>query len=156
MPKGCKTCVCGAVVRGPRTLTCPECGTSLKKERSEVESVAETSEAAIRTVFSFPDGYNIPNSKLLLVHIPNGTPPIRLRCAEGETFPGDDTLIQWAGDVRQAMIHQGKYIKNPGLVYWARHEINADHAYPPGGDEMKYVGLIIGNMPDITTREIPA
>lgn len=162
MPKGFQTCDCGALVRGARTLVCPECNGDLKKDKKmaidvEPDNTADSDGSVTRTVYSFPEGYCIPDSRLILVHIPAGIPPIRLGSEVDGSLPDDDALTEWAGNVRQELItSKNQYIKNPGLVYWARQELNGSHAFRPSGDEMKHVGLVIGSIPDITTRQVEA
>jgi hypothetical protein len=159
MPHGYKTCPnpkCKAEVAGPRTKVCPKCempfGIKVVTKLGEPEIVTE----GFRKVFSLPEGYSYPdNGQLNYVNITAGPPPMRLKAAENDSFPADDTILDWAGNVRQAMIDKGQYVRNSGLVYWARKELDRIGRFAPMGDEMLYVGLVINGLPDITTREVP-
>lgn len=164
MAKGSKTCTnCKAEVAGPRTKVCPSCGTEFAFA-NQVRIIGENGEPvlidsseATRMVFSYPDGYQYPETtELLHVSIPAGPCPIPLRGTEDGSFPSDDKVIDWAGDVRQEMINKGMYLRNKALIYWARTELNKRNQFAPLGDEMVYLGLVINQIPDITTREIPA
>jgi hypothetical protein len=53
------------------------------------------------------------------------------------------------------MIDKGLYLRNAGLIYWARKQLNDKLQYAPRGDEMLYVGKVLGELPDITTRTVP-
>jgi hypothetical protein len=141
VPKGYQICrSCGGLVPGPRTLVCAP---------SEVAEPVE-----MKQVFRFPDGFTFPAQPVQRVNVMTGECPIKL--GNGVDFPADDEILNWALDVRQAMLNRGFYLTNPALAYWARHQINHDIRYSPLGDEVKYVSLIIKSLPDITTREVPA
>lgn len=160
MPQGYKICPgCKAEVAGPRTKECPKCGAAFgfKLATPTGEPVIHTNSEGqeMRTVFSYPEGYENLDKPMLRIHIPAGECPVQLRCGEDETFPSDDTLLQWAGNVRQAMINKGVYIRNTGLIYWARKQMGRFGTFAPRSDEMRYVGLVVGGLPDITTREVP-
>lgn len=162
MAKGSKTCSnCKAEVAGPRTKVCPACSAPFEfNTGNTVQVIGDDGQPVLidttRTVFSYPDGYIFPDGKAIQnVHIPAGTCPIKLLPAEGEEFPSDNTLLEWAGDVRQEMLNKGLYLRNKALTYWARRELSAVADFAPRGDEMVYVGMVINEMPDIVTREIP-
>lgn len=163
MAKGSKTCTnCKAEVAGPRTKICPACSTPFAFA-NQVQIIGENgepvlvdTETATRMVFSYPDGYQYPETELIRVSTPAGACPISLKLSEDGSFPSDDKVIDWAGDVRQHMIGKGLYLRNKALVYWARTELNKRNQFAPLGDEMVYVGVVINQIPDITTREIPA
>jgi hypothetical protein len=155
VPFGYRRCyTCQVNVKGRRTQVCPTCQGHLGKNHPK--PIEEIQAEGTRTVFSYPEGYTIPDNGIQLIHIPAGEPPIKLIPSEGLDFPSDDDLREWGGNVRQEMINNGLYIRNDGLTYWARKQLNKSSQYAPRGDEMIYVGMVLGELPDITTRTIPA
>jgi hypothetical protein len=74
---------------------------------------------------------------------------------DGDNFPSDETILQWALDIRELEYKRGYYLTNNALSYWAKAQLNNDSRYSPTGDEMQYAALLINGLPDITRREVP-
>lgn len=152
MPKGQKECKCGATM-GPRTKICPNCKAVLIQD---VETVDENGNTIVakntRNVYSYPEGYVIPEGvNMLRISVPFGIPPIKLKPGIDETIPGSDTIVEWAINVREKMIHDGVFLTNCGLLYWARQEFNR---YPTDRDTIMMIKQAISTIPDVTYKVV--
>lgn len=153
MPKGQKSCPkCQGAVTGPRTLVCPHCNQYIGKEKGESVPL-DPATATTNLLKTMPGGYNVPAGKIQVVRVPAGKCPLTL-CLTGDgQLPDDDTIVGWAMDVRQHMLNKREYLTNEALIYWARTQLNPALQFAPKGDEMEYLKLTIGEIPDITEGE---
>lgn len=141
IPFGWKACRhCNELVHGRRTLICPHCqGNLAKLDSPNSDSLNEDGEA-VRLVWNLPGGYNIPEGHINRVTIPAGVPPIAL------TSDDDEIMLEWAQDVRQALLNDNVYIENPGLIYWAFRTFGGNHSH---------IKATLGSLPDIVYKEVP-
>jgi hypothetical protein len=151
LPGGRKRCRhCGEIVVGLRTQTCPHC----EGDISRVQKPGENPDGGVKRIFRFPEGYNIPDGLIMRVDHQAGECPIRLRL-ENDTLPADETILQWAEQVRQKYLDDHKqYLTNSALTALAVQELNWNLRFPPRGDEMKYLRLVLDGLPDLTFTEV--
>lgn len=163
-----KVCECGAVTPGYASKHCRACGKMFERKTKKPRSFFETATAvqptteselpkATKMVYSYPTGYKYPeNFRNRHVPFPIETSPPKLKLAEGQTFPDDDTLREWAADVRQHYLNHGGYLRNSGIYALARQELNKDYRYKYNSDEMQCARLVIESLPDVVLKEVPA
>ena len=160
MPHGYKTCKnCDKVTKGCRTLNCSHCGQSFqiheKKEEKRAERAAEVvQEAEIKKAWTLPDGYDVPDGFILnACWVPSGNPPLHLRLEDGK-IPSEETLYDWADNVRRHEIKKGWWITNHALNYWAVQELNGKYELDnnPLGPEVQRLKDIINGFPDRKTQ----
>jgi hypothetical protein len=151
---------CKKFTRGMRSQECIHCENLFPKkdavkaaeiEEGEIPDEKFVEVARYPEIYKYPEGQNVRR-----VYIPAGPCPIKIKQADKESFPTDDAIKVWAHEVRQVLIDNHQFVGNDGLYYWAIQQVNGDQRYRYNSDEMKYLRMLINDLPDISIRRIPA
>lgn len=145
MPKGQKQCKCGATM-GPRTKVCPKCEAVLIQPNQIVD---EDGNAIIvpktRTIFSYPEGYNIPDTPMIRISVPAGECPVKL------TDLDEENIIEWAIKIREKQIPIGHFMTNNAIMVWARQQLAKLSSTKADLDRVR---SLIMNLPDVTYKTV--